>query len=83
MNNEQEAYEIGVEAYTYFYPMVLMDVTRRQAVNVEAGKAIGRGPMNTFTTSQYFPRPTFAMSFGRTSTPCTRSPGWTSRRSRW
>jgi hypothetical protein len=49
MNNEQEAYEIGVEAYTYFYPMVLMDVTRRQAVNVEAGKAIGRGPMNAFT----------------------------------
>ena len=35
---EPEAYEIGVEAYTYLYPLVTMDATRRQAVNVEAGK---------------------------------------------
>ncbi|MGA7234553.1 MAG: DUF1254 domain-containing protein [Bryobacteraceae bacterium] len=55
MNNEQEAYEIGVEAYTYFYPMVLMDVTRRQAVNEEAGQSIGRGPMNTFAHVPIFP----------------------------
>jgi hypothetical protein len=55
MNNEQETYEIGVEAYTYLYPMVLMDVTRRQAVNVEAGKTIGRGPMNTFVHVPIFP----------------------------
>ena len=53
--NEQEAYEIGVEAYTYLYPLVLMDATRRQAVNVEAGKTLGRGPMNTFTHVPTFP----------------------------
>ena len=52
---EQDAYEIGVEAYTYLYPLVLMDVTGRQAVNIEAGKAIGRGPMNTFTHVPIFP----------------------------
>jgi hypothetical protein len=52
---EQEAYEIGIEAYTYFYPLVLMDTTRRQAVNVQAGKIVGRGPMNTFTHSRTFP----------------------------
>jgi len=52
---EQEAYEIGIEAYTYFYPLVLMDITRRQAVNVEAGKIIGRGPMNKFTHARMFP----------------------------
>ena len=46
---EQDAYEVGVGAYTYLYPLVLMDATRRQAVNVEAGQAFGRGPMNTFT----------------------------------
>lgn len=53
--NEQEAYEIGIEAYTYFYPLILMDATRRQAVNVEAGKVIGRGPMNAFTHVPSFP----------------------------
>jgi hypothetical protein len=52
---EQETYEIGVEAYTYFYPLVLMDVTRRQAVNIEPGKMIGRGPMNVFTHARMFP----------------------------
>jgi hypothetical protein len=53
--NRQEAYEIGIEAYIYLYPLVLMDATRRQAVNVEAGKVIGRGPMNTFTNVRTFP----------------------------
>ena len=38
MINEQDAYEIGIEAYIYLYPLVLMDTTRRQAVNVEPGK---------------------------------------------
>jgi hypothetical protein len=53
--SEQDAYEIGVEAYVYLYPLVLMDATRRQAVNVEAGKVIGRGPMNAFTNVPIFP----------------------------
>jgi len=53
--SEQDAYDIGVEAYTYLYPLVTMDVTRRQAVNVEAGKVFGRGPMNVFTHVRTFP----------------------------
>ncbi len=53
--SEQEAYEIGLEAYTYFHPLVLMDTTRRQAVNVAPGKEIGRGPMNAFTSVPIFP----------------------------
>src|SRR5215475_7136692 len=53
--DEQQAYEIGIEAYTYLYPLVLMDATRRHTVNVEAGKAFGRGPMNTFTHVPTFP----------------------------
>jgi len=53
--HEQEAYEIGIEVYTYLYPLVLMDATRRQAVNVEVGKTVGRGPMNAITHVRTFP----------------------------
>ena len=56
---EQEGYEIGVEAYVYFYPLVLMDLTRRQLTNIEAGKMVGRGPMNTFTHIRAYPTAEF------------------------
>ncbi len=52
---EQEAYDIGFEAYLYLYPLVIMDVTRRLATNVEAGKVPMRGPMNTFIHVPTFP----------------------------
>jgi hypothetical protein len=55
LTTTQEAYEIGVEAYIYFYPLVLMDLTRRQLTNIEAGKIPGRGPMNTFSHIRGFP----------------------------
>jgi hypothetical protein len=55
----QEAYEIGVEAYVYFYPAVTIDVTRRIATNVEAGKIPLYGPMNTFSHARAFPTADF------------------------
>ncbi|MBZ9656694.1 DUF1254 domain-containing protein [Phyllobacterium lublinensis] len=52
---EDEAHSIGIDAYVYFYPLVTMDVTRKQATNIEAGKVIGRGPANAFTNVPEFP----------------------------
>ena len=43
----QEARELGVEAYIYLYPLVVMDATRQRMTNVEPGKVPGSGPMNT------------------------------------
>ena len=40
---------IGVDASIYFYPLVTMDLTRKQFTNTEPGKELGKGPMNTFT----------------------------------
>ena len=52
---EQEAQAIAVDAYVYFYPLVSIDVTRRVATNVEAGKIPGFGPMNAFSNFPAFP----------------------------
>ena len=46
---------VAVEAYGFVYPLVTMEVTRRQATNVDAGKLPGRGPMNAFVHVREFP----------------------------
>lgn len=57
--SESEARQIGIEAYHYFYPIVTMDLTRKQTTNVEAGKEMGRGPMNHFVHLRAFPPANF------------------------
>jgi hypothetical protein len=52
---EQEAHAIGVDAYLYFYPLLSMDVTRKQFTNIEPGKEFGKGPMNAFTNVPEYP----------------------------
>ena len=52
---EQEAHAIGVNAYLYFYPLLSMDITRKQTTNVEAGKEMLKGPMNTFSNAPAYP----------------------------
>jgi len=37
---EQQAHAIGVDAYLYFYPLVTMDLTRKQLSNVEPAKGL-------------------------------------------
>ena len=31
--SDQDAHAIGVDAYLYFYPLITMDVTRKQPTN--------------------------------------------------
>jgi hypothetical protein len=52
---EQEARAIGVDAYLYFYPLLSMDITRRQFTNVVPGKVFGKGPMNMFVNVPEYP----------------------------
>src|ERR1700736_360209 len=56
---EQEAHAIGVDAYVYFYPLVTMDVTRKQFTNIEPGKELGKGPMNMFNNVPEYPPANF------------------------
>jgi hypothetical protein len=53
--SDQEAHAIGVDAYLYFYPLVTMDITRKQSTNIEPGKEFGKGPMNLFTNVPTYP----------------------------
>ena len=51
----EQAHAIAVNAYVYFYSLVMMDVTRKQSTNVEAGKEFGKGPMNMFVNVPAYP----------------------------
>ena len=51
---EQEAQSIARDGYIYFYPLVTMDVTRKQLTNVESGKGVG-APMNALFSFPAFP----------------------------
>ena len=51
---EQEAHAIGVSAYLYFYPLVTMDLTRKQLTNVVKAEGLG-APMNAFANVPTYP----------------------------
>jgi hypothetical protein len=55
MTTEQEAHAIGIDAYIYFYPLLSMDITRKQFTNIEPGKEFGKGPMNQFVNVPAYP----------------------------
>jgi hypothetical protein len=52
---EEEARAVAVDAYLYLYPLVTMDLTRKQSTNIEPGKEFGKGPMNMFTSIPEYP----------------------------
>lgn len=53
------AREIGVEAYVYLYPLITMELTRRQMTNLPAGQREGFGPMGRFLHGREFPTAEF------------------------
>jgi len=57
---EQEIRRIGMDAYIYGYPLVLMEMTRRAVVNVIEPNGMGRAPMNRFGHFRAFPDSNFA-----------------------
>jgi hypothetical protein len=75
--SEQEARAIAVDAYLYFYPLVTMDITRKQSTNIEPGKEFGRGPMNMFTNVPEYPPADFKgvvrSNFDKGDTPPVRA----------
>lgn len=49
IRDAETALEFAVDAYVYLYPLVLLDLTRRQATSVtRSGDAPGRAPVNEF-----------------------------------
>src|SRR5262252_2488404 len=51
----EEAQVIAQEAYIYLYPLVTMDVTRKQFTNLDPKTSPLGGPANAFTHVRAFP----------------------------
>ena len=79
--SEAEAGSIATDAYLYFYPLVTMDLTRKQLTNLKAGSGMG-GPANTFDNIPAFPtadmravvRPNFDTLYSSGWVDLTREP---------
>ena len=81
LSMNQEAYEIGLNAYQYFYPLVTMDVTRRALTNGN-NESMHIAPLNEFYHARSFPpaefktvvRPNFDTLFSSAWLDLTKGP---------
>src|SRR3984957_2234539 len=55
MVDATEAQAIAQEAYIYLYPLILMDLTRKQLINLDPKVSPMGGPANAFTHIRAFP----------------------------
>ena len=51
----EDAQVIAREVYVYLYPLILMDITRRQLINLDPKVSAFDGPANAFTHIGAFP----------------------------
>jgi hypothetical protein len=71
----EEGHSIGVDTYLYFYPLVTMDITRKQFTNIEPNQEFGKGPMNMFVNVPEYP-PANMRSVVRPNFDTLYSPVW-------
>ena len=77
-----EAQAIAAEAYVYFYPLVTMDLTRKQLINSDPKTSGMGGPPNTFDNIRAYPaadmravvRPNFDTLYSSAWLDLTREP---------
>ncbi|MBL8895440.1 MAG: DUF1254 domain-containing protein [Rhizobiales bacterium] len=55
MLTAEDAQSIATDAYIYFYPLITMDITRKQLTNMEPSPGGIGGPMNRFANIGAFP----------------------------
>lgn len=55
---EQEALQVGIEAYIYGYPLVTMEMTRRVMTNVAVPEE-AKAPMGQFANAREYPKASF------------------------
>jgi hypothetical protein len=53
--SRDESQGIAQEAYVYLYPMILMDITRKQMINLDPTVNPMGGPANAFTHMRSYP----------------------------
>ena len=57
--SSDEIGEVATSAYIYAYPLIMMEITRRVAVNVADASHFGKAPMNQIGSLPAFPDATF------------------------
>src|SRR5499427_9861413 len=78
----EEVQAIAEEAYIYLYPLILMDITRKQITNLDPKSSPFGGPGNAFTHIRAFPpadaravvRPNFDTLYSSAWLDLTRGP---------
>jgi hypothetical protein len=68
----EEAHAIAQEAYIYLYPLLTMDITRKQLTNLDPNMSALGGPANAFTHVRAFPTADMRAVVGSSCTTSSR-----------